>query len=301
LLEIVESRSDMPQATQSKTLLFVGAHPDDESFGPGATLAHYAATGVKVYYACATRGEAGTIDPQFFLSGLVTTGDIRWAELECAAKALGLSGVFHLGYRDSGMAGSPDNKHPDALINAPIDEVAGRIVKIIREIRPQVIITHDPCGDYGHPDHVAAHQAATAAFHAAGDPTRYPGAGAPFQPLKLYYTVFPKRLIRLAVKVLPLLGQDPKHFGRNKDIDLTALTGECLPVIATVKLDKSALNARDAASACHQSQLAGGGGPPRRGLLKLLERLTGRRDSFTRAYPPATGRKRETNLFEGVS
>ena len=88
-----------------KRLLFVGAHPDDETFGPGATLAHYAAIGVKVYVACATRGESGTIDPQFFMSGLQTAGDIRWAEMECAGKCLGLSGLFYLGYRDSGMAG----------------------------------------------------------------------------------------------------------------------------------------------------------------------------------------------------
>ncbi len=284
-----------------KTLLFIGAHPDDESFGPGATLAHYAQTGVKVYYACATRGEAGTIDPQFFMSTLMTTGDVRWAELECAGKALGLAGIFHLGYRDSGMGGSPDNKHPQALVNAPLDDVAGRIIKIIRELKPQVVLTHDPCGDYGHPDHVAVHKATVEAFHAAGDSNRYPGSGTPFQPQKLYFTVFPRALIKLAVRVLPLLGQDPKHFGRNKDIDLTALSGECLPVHAAIKLDKAALAARDKASACHRSQLAGGGGPPRRGLLRLLERLTGRRDSFTRAYPPATGWQRETDLFEGIN
>ena len=286
--------------TLDKTLLFVGAHPDDESFGPGATLAHYAMAGVKVYYACATRGEAGTIDPQFFMSTLMTTGDVRWSELECAGKALGLSGLFHLGYRDSGMAGSADNKNPQALVNAAIDEVTGRIVKIIREIKPQVILTHDPCGDYGHPDHVAAHKAATAAFHAAGDQSRYPGAGLPFQPQKLYYTVFPKQLIKLAVTVLPLLGQNPKRFGRNKDIDLTALSGGCLPIHVTIKLDKGDLDARDKASACHQSQLAGGGGPPRRGILRLLERITGRRDSFTQAYPPAVGERRGNDLFEGI-
>jgi N-acetyl-1-D-myo-inositol-2-amino-2-deoxy-alpha-D-glucopyranoside deacetylase/mycothiol S-conjugate amidase len=282
-----------------RVLLFVGAHPDDESFGPGASLAHYAQKGVKVYYACATRGEAGTIDPQFFMSTLMTTGDVRWAELECAGKALGLAGIFHLGYRDSGMAGSTDNQHPQALCNAPVDEVAGRIVKIIREIRPQVILTHDPHGDYGHPDHIAVHKAATAAFHAAGDLKLYPEAGAPFRPSKLYYNVFPRRLIKLAVRLLPLFGQNPKKFGRNKDIDLTALAGEAMPVNTVLKLDRAALKARDAASSCHRSQLAEGGGPPRRGILSLLEKLFGRRDTFTRAYPVARG-KCEADLFEGV-
>jgi N-acetyl-1-D-myo-inositol-2-amino-2-deoxy-alpha-D-glucopyranoside deacetylase/mycothiol S-conjugate amidase len=282
-----------------RVLLFVGAHPDDESFGPGATLAHYALSGVKVYVACATRGEAGTIDPQFFMSGLVTTGDVRWGELQCAGKALGLAGIFHLGYRDSGMAGSPDNKHSEALCNAPIDEAAGRIVKIIREIKPQVILTHDQLGDYGHPDHIATNKAASAAFYAAGDPKKYPEAGLPFQPSKLYYNVFPRRMIKFAVKLLPLFGQNPKKFGRNKDIDLTSLAGDIMPVNAIIKLERAALKAKDAASACHQSQLAGGGGPPRRGIISLLGKLFGRRDSFTRAYPTAESVK-ESDLFEGI-
>jgi N-acetyl-1-D-myo-inositol-2-amino-2-deoxy-alpha-D-glucopyranoside deacetylase/mycothiol S-conjugate amidase len=280
-----------------KTLLYIGAHPDDESFGPGATLAHYSAAGVKVYYACATRGEAGTIDPQFLTSGLTTTGEVRWAELECAGKALGLAGIFHLGYRDSGMVGSADNDHPDALCNAPIEEVTERIVKIIREVTPQVILTHDPCGDYGHPDHIAVHQAATAAFHAAGEGNKFPKSGPPFQPMKLYYRVFPRKLLKTAVRLLPLFGQDPKRFGRNNDIDLTALAGENLPVNAIVSLDKCDLEARDKASACHRSQLEGG--PPRRGLLKILDRITGRRDTFTRAHPPTID-KREKDLFERV-
>ena len=282
-----------------RSLLFVGAHPDDESFGPGATLAHYAQSGVKVYVACATRGEAGTIDPQFFMSGLATTGDVRWGELQCAGKALGLSGIFHLGYRDSGMAGSPDNNNPDALYNAPTDQVAARIVKIIREVKPQVVLTHDPHGDYGHPDHIATHKATVAAFYASSDPKLYPEAGTPFRPSKLYYNVFPRGLLKILVKILPLLGQNPKKFGRNKDIDLTTLVGGIMPVNAVVKLNRAAVKAKDTASSCHQSQLAGGGGPPRRGLISLLGLLLGRKDSFTKAFPAADGR-RENDLFEGT-
>ncbi len=121
---------------------------------------------------------------------------------------------------------APDNKHPQALCNAPVEQVTARIVKIIREVRPQVILTHDPHGDYGHPDHIAAHKATVAAFYAAGDPNKYPEFGASFQPSKLYFNVFPRRLIKFAVRLLPLFGQNPKKFGRNKDIDLTALAGE---------------------------------------------------------------------------
>ena len=156
-----------------KTLLFVGAHPDDETFGIGGTLAQYAAAGVKVYYACATRGEVGTADAES-MKGFNSVGDMRWAELECAARVLGLAGVVHLGYRDSGMAGSPDNRHPESLAMAPLEQAAGKIVKVIRELRPEVVITHDPLGGYRHPDHIAVNRATVAAFKAAGDGSLYP-------------------------------------------------------------------------------------------------------------------------------
>ena len=279
-----------------RTLLFVGAHPDDESFGPGATLAHYAASGVKVYYACATRGEAGTIDAKL-LEGFVSAGELRWAELVCAAKALGLAGLFHLGYRDSGMSGSAGNHHPQALTSAPIEEVTARIVKIIREVRPQVVLTHGPNGDYGHPDHIAVHLATTAAFNDAGDESRFPGLGAAFQPQKLYYNIFPQRFLKLAVRFLPLFGQDAKHFGRNKDIDLTVLIGASLPLTTTIKPEKQALKTREQASACHKSQLEGG--PSRRGVLSIVSKLSGRHDTFIRAFPLPDG-KQEKDLFEAL-
>jgi hypothetical protein len=120
--------------------MFVGAHPDDESFGPGGTLTEYAAQGVRVLYACATRGEAGTVDPAH-LKGYATLGDQRWAELMCAAQALRLSSVRHLGYRDSGMQGDPDHQHPQALVGAPLEAVTRTIVAAIRDVRPQVVIT----------------------------------------------------------------------------------------------------------------------------------------------------------------
>jgi len=141
-----------------QTLLFVGAHPDDETFGIRGTLAQYAAAGVKVYYACATRGEAGIADLEH-MKGYATPGDMRWAELKCASGTLGLADVIYLGYRDSGMSGSEDNKHPQALVAAPIDQVVGRVVKVIRELKPEVVITSDPIGGYRHPDHITIHKA----------------------------------------------------------------------------------------------------------------------------------------------
>jgi N-acetyl-1-D-myo-inositol-2-amino-2-deoxy-alpha-D-glucopyranoside deacetylase len=107
----------------TKTLMLTGAHPDDETLGVGATLAQYAAAGHKVYYVCATRGEAGEVAPEF-IRGFDSIADLRTQELKCAAEVLGLADVIYLGYRDSGMAGAEDNKHPNALASAPVEEVA---------------------------------------------------------------------------------------------------------------------------------------------------------------------------------
>jgi len=280
-----------------RTLIFVGAHPDDESFGLGATLAQYAQAGTRVYYACATRGEVGSADPEH-MHGYATPGDMRSAELACAARELGLADVIHLGYRDSGMPGSPDNAAPNALASAPLDEVTGRVVKVLRGLKPEVVITFDPIGGYRHPDHIAVHNATVRAFQAAGDPRQFPDAGPAFQPQKLYFHVFQKGFLKFAVGFLPLIGRDPRKFGRNQDIDLASLAEVEFPIHADVRLTEAAMKARERASACHQSQL--GGGPPRSGLMGLLQRVFGRRDTYMRAHPPANGARREKDLFEGV-
>ena len=286
--------------SKQKTLVFFGAHPDDESFGVGSTLAQYAASGVKVYCVCSTGGEAGTVDSEH-MKGYATIEQLRSAELKCAAQVLGLADVVYLGYRDSGMRGSENNKHPDALAMAPLEEVAGRIVKIIREIKPDVVITHDAGGRYGHPDHIATHNATVKAFYAAGDPTQYTEAGPVFQPRKLYFGVRPRGLTKMMVKLMPLFGQDPHRFGRNKDIDFTRMIDVEYPVHAVIRLSKQAIEIRNKAAACHASQ---GGGRPRPGpfrILRIIEKLRGQRDYFMRAYPPPTRRHREKDLFEGVN
>ena len=284
---------------QNKVAIFFGAHPDDESFGVGATLAQYAARGVKVYYVCSTGGEEGTVEPHF-LKGYGSIKELREHELKSAAEALGLAGVLYLGYRDSGMRGAESNKYPNALAGAPIDEVAGRIVKIMREIKPDVVITHDSGGGYGHPDHVATHEAAVKAFSTANDPAQYPEVGPPFQPGKLYFLARSRKLMRMMTKLMPLFGRDPHHFGRNGDVDLTRMTGEEAPIHAIVRLNKQAVEARRKAVASHPSQSSGPRNRP--GLFRIMEliqKLPGPRDSFTRAYPPPT-RHREKDLFEGL-
>jgi len=284
--------------TTDRCLLFVGAHPDDESFGPGGTLAKYAQQGVKVYYACGTRGEAGEASAEH-LTGHASTGDLRSSELACAAQALGLAGVIYLDYRDSGMPGSPNNTAPGALAAAPLDEVTARIVKVIRQVRPQVMLTFDPIGGYRHPDHIAIHKAAVKAFQAAGDATQYPEAGPAYAPQKLYYDVFPKLLLRLGVRLLPLFGRDPRRFGTNHDVDLVSLTTEDFPIHARIRIPAEAARAKAAASACHRSQLQGM--PSDRGVLGLVMRVMAREESFMRAQPPAPdGHLRETDFFEGL-
>jgi len=281
---------------KQRTLVFVGAHPDDETFGVGGTLAHYSTAGVTVYYACATRGEVGSSNPEE-MQEYATLGDMRWAELKCAAQILGLADVIHLGYRDSGMPGSADNKHQEALATAPLEQVTGRVVKVIREFKPEVVITFDPIGGYRHPDHIAIHNAVVQAFHAAGNSEQYPEAGSVFQPQKLYFSVFSRRLLKVAVKLLPLFGQNPHRFGRNKDIDIANLATVEFPVHAAIRLTKQAVETRNKAMACYTSQA--GGGPPRTGILGLVNKLFGQHDLYMRAHPPADGH-RETDLFEYV-
>ena len=284
---------------QNKTLVFFGAHPDDESFGIGSTLAQYAANGFRVYYVCSTGGEEGTVAPQL-LENYRSIKELREYEMKCAAEVLGLTGVYYLGYRDSGMRGAESNKHRDSMAMAPVDEVAGRIVKIIREMKPDVVVTHDSGGEYGHPDHVATHNGVEKAFYAANNPDQYPESGPPFQPGKLYFSARSRRLMKLLVKLMPLFGQDPHHFGRNGDVDLTRMMGEEHPIDAVVHLNKQSVEIRSWAVACHSSQ---SGGPRRRpGLfrvMELIQKLQGPSDSFRRAYPLPT-RHREKDLFEGL-
>ncbi|MGC8856624.1 MAG: PIG-L deacetylase family protein [Anaerolineae bacterium] len=144
-------------------LLAVLARPDDESFGMGGPLALYAQRGADVYLVCATRGEVGSVDAEH-LHNYPSITALREAELRCAAQTLGLKGVFFLDYRDSGMPGSPENQYPEAQINHPVEEVAGRVVRYIRQLKPDVVLTFDPIGGYRHPAHIHIHQATVLAF-----------------------------------------------------------------------------------------------------------------------------------------
>lgn len=281
----------------TKTILAVLAHPDDETFGLGGTIALYAKKGYDVYYVCATRGEVGSADPEF-MKGYKDTAEMRTAELMRAAQILGLKDVFFLGYRDSGMPGMDANKHPDAQINHSIDEVAGKVVKYIRELKPDIVITFDPIGGYKHPDHIHIQRATTLAFEKANDASFHPEAGPAFEPRALYYHVFPRWFLKWATRLMPLFGKDPRKWGRNGDIDLTELAVE-FPVHVRLNIRDVEDLKRDA-SAQHASQ-GGGITASRWSLFGFMNMLFGGHDTYMRVYPPVDGQfSRKSDLFEGI-
>jgi len=184
----------MEEMTQS-TLLALFAHPDDESFGCGGALARLADEGHRVVLVCATRGELGEIsDPA--LATPENLGEVREQELRNAADALGISEVIFLDYRDSGMAGTEGNNDSRAFSAQPPDVVVRQLVGIIRRERPGAILTFEPNGGYGHPDHIAMHHNAMAAVSAAGVGAYAPDMGRPWRTPRVWWSVIPQQALR---------------------------------------------------------------------------------------------------------
>ena len=199
---------DRSQQADRLTLMAVHAHPDDESIGTGGVLAQYADEGLRTVLVTCTGGEVGEIaHPDLAFEH--NLGEVRRRELEKACQILGVSRLHLLGYRDSGMAGTADNDHPDSFHQAPLDEAVGRLVRLIRAERPQVLVTYDENGFYGHPDHIRANRISVAGFEAAADPSRYPEAGEPWQISKLYYTAVPRSALTLFAERMREAGIDP--------------------------------------------------------------------------------------------
>ena len=179
-------------------LLTVHAHPDDEASKGAATVAAYHQAGVGCTLVCCTGGEEGEIlNPAMDRPEVAEhLAEVRVAELRRAAEIIGYDEVVMLGYRDSGMPDSEPNSHPGAFANADHDEAVGRLVTVIRRVRPHVLVTYpDDRTGYNHPDHLQVHDISAPAFDAAGDADRYPEAGEPWQPLKMYFTVWSRARI----------------------------------------------------------------------------------------------------------
>lgn len=280
---------------QPKRILSVLAHPDDEAFGMGGTLALYAMRGVEVYLACATLGEAGDIPPDFLQSSS-SSAALRESELDCSANVLALKQVFKLGFRDSGMEGSPDNHHPDALVARPMEEVVESIAAVMRQVRPLVVLTFDPVGGYFHPDHIRVHQATVLAFDRVRKELQ---ATDPQALSRLYYHTMPKSSAKIAVFWMRLLGKDPRKIGRNKDIDLVQIASQSFPVHVKINY-KKVLEQREQAAACHASQ---GGGKKPFGLSAWLMRILSRPvDRFMQGFPePMPNHRMQNDLFWGMN
>jgi len=266
----------------SKTLLAVLAHPDDETFGMGGTLALYAQRGVKVHLICATRGEVGEIDPEY-KERIKSAACLRTQELRCAAEVLGINELHFLSYRDSGMPGSDANNHPKALAAQPVEKVAREVAHLMRQIKPDVVITFDPIGGYRHPDHIAIHKAAVQAFDLVSDENFLDPEGlAPIQPENLYFHTINRSFLRGVVWVLRLIGQDPHKFGQNKDIDLVSIAEVDFPTHAKINY-RPVKDIREEATRCHASQ---GGMGMNKGFRGFITRLFGgHSETYMQAFP----------------
>lgn len=195
-----------------RKLMAIFAHPDDEGAVAG-TLAYYARHNTEVTLVCATKGEVGEIsDPT--LATPETLSAVRQKELEAACKLLGIEHLEFLGWRDSGMEGTSENEDPRALVQANPNEVIGKLVGLMRQYQPDVVITFEPFGWYGHPDHQVMSRWATAAYDLAGKVTAYPESGEVWQPKRLFHAVIPFSKFRGMIETAVAAGYlDEEGFG----------------------------------------------------------------------------------------
>lgn len=278
-----------------RRLLISYAHPDDESFGLGAAIPKWIDDGVEVYLICATNGDVGHV-PEALRGKYATVAELRLSELACARKYLKFKEVFMLGYRDSGMPGSETASHPDCLAyrwrHQP-EQVAERVLAVMRGVQPQVVITFNRYGGYGHPDHIAIQRATVRAFdclHAEAI------VSDGYAPQRLYYAAYPKLSLRMRIWKARLKGQDPRRMGINRDVDTLKSLRHIEPVHARIPIGRY-LDIWEKASRCHASQ---GGGRITR-TSRLLRRLLYRQQGFTRVYPaPNHSGVDEDDLFANV-
>lgn len=228
-------------------VMMIHAHPDDECLTTGGSLARYSAEGIRTVLVIATGGEEGEIVvPEMDTpENHARLREIRDVELAGSVTTLAVNDLVRLGYRDSGMDGTPANSHPESFHQADKEEAIGRIVALVRRYQPQVLVTYDERGGYGHPDHIACHLATVAAFDAAGDATRFPEAGPPFTPQKLYYTAFPRQALHKAWELmrdqgLPTPLDDPAFDASRFTVDDDRVT-TTLPVHAQLDQKRRAI------------------------------------------------------------
>jgi N-acetyl-1-D-myo-inositol-2-amino-2-deoxy-alpha-D-glucopyranoside deacetylase len=246
--------------TADRRALFVHAHPDDEVISTGATMAKYVAEGAHVTLVTCTLGEEGEVlvpDLEHLSAEKDDRlGAHRVSELAEAMKALGVDDHRFLGgpgrWRDSGMMGLPTNDRPDCFWQADVEQAVGELVAVIREVRPQAVVTYNEFGGYGHPDHIQAHRVTVAAFEAAAEPGRYPDAGEPWKPTKLYYTALPQSFLRMGFDALKEMGEKAP-FGVTSPEELNF--GDPDETVTTRIDARDHLEAKVAAMRAHATQI----------------------------------------------
>ena len=309
------------------TLMTVHAHPDDETIGTGGVMARAVAEGHRVVLVTCTRGELGEIvAPDMDTpANHRRLGEIRAGELEAAMAALGVSTWENLGYRDSGMMGTPGNQDPRCFWQADLDEAIRRLVWLMRVHRPDVVTHYNDFGGYGHPDHIRAHQVAIGAFYRAGDPEWYPGQVAPehggsgpavadgglepWAPAKLYeQAISRQRREAMAARAeesgkpswwsRPAEGTEEElarwdEFMRRSTVDDAAIT---------TRIDvRPFADARWAALLAHRTQISPTDSPLMALGREALAELWGEETFILRAARVPLGEKRpETDLFAGL-
>ena len=241
-----------------RSLLLVHAHPDDETINNGATMAKYVSEGVRVTLVTCTRGEEGEVLVPL-LSDLASTksdqlGKHREGELANAMAALGVTDFRFLGapdrlWRDSGMMGTEPNNRSDVFWQAGLDDAAAHLVEIIREIRPQVLVTYDEFGGYGHPDHIQAHRVAMRAAELANNPEF--GTGQPWEISKIYWNTMPRSVIQEGIDKMKEIGSD--FFGAESADDLPFAKPDEL--VTTLIDGTEFIDAKMAAMAAHPTQI----------------------------------------------
>ena len=283
----------MKKKYKNKTLFAFLAHPDDESFGPGGTLAKYTASGIDVHICIATDGAAASV-AKGHEDARLDLVEVRRKELDKAVEILGAT-LHRVDYQDSGMRGDASNAHPLAFINGDTQEGIGKLVKLIRSIQPDVVMTHNETGDYFHTDHIRCYELGTRAFFAAADLAQY-GAeyGKPYMPAQLVYPAISKWGMTVTCLLMRLKGIDPTKIGRNEDIDLTKLGIRKERIHYKIAYRKQ-WPIKIKASQAHASQ---GGGKSSWNLFPaVIQHYFLSNDMFIQAVPEPSGKRRKKDFF----
>lgn len=290
---------------KSARLLLVHAHPDDETINNGATMAKYVAEGAVVTLVTCTRGEEGEVLlPE--LSNLSSSiddglGKHRELELADAMRILGVSdfrflGAPNISWRDSGMMETESNNRPDVFWQANLDLAAGELVKIIREVKPEVMVTYDENGGYGHPDHIQAHRVAMRAAELAIDKSF--GKGEIWEISKIYWNTIPISVIEEGIIAMNEVGSD--FFGAEKAEDLPFAKPDVL--VTTVIDGEAFVDKKMAAMKAHATQIALDG--PFFALSNKLGLKVWGQEFYTLVKGVKAGaldaNSRETDLFAGL-